>query len=147
MARPLRSFEPGGYYHVTARGNDDGPIFLDDLDRSRFVHLLSDVSRRFRLDIHVWCLMTSHYHLVVTSPAGVVSRPVQYLNSSHARAFNQRHGRRGHVFLQRFRASTIRDEGHLANTRDYVLDNPVRAGIVARREDWPWAGCAVGGAS
>jgi putative transposase len=147
MGRPLRWFEPGGSYHLTARGNDDGPIFLDDVDRDRFVRLLTEISRRFRLDVHVWCLMTNHYHLVVATRSGVVSRPVQLLNGGHARAFNQRHGRRGHVFLERFRASTIVDELHFDHTREYVLDNPIRAGIVARREDWPWAGCAVGGAS
>jgi REP element-mobilizing transposase RayT len=146
MGRPRRSFEPGGFYHLTAKGNNDGPIVIDDIDRSRYVRLLTQVSRRYGLDIHVWCLMTNHYHLVVQTRSGEVSRAIQQLNCAHARGFNLRHERTGHLFLAHFRATTILDELHYARAREYVLDNPVRAGIVPRREDWPWCG-AVGARS
>jgi putative transposase len=143
MARPLRSFVPGGYYHLTARGNNDGEIYLDDLDRTAFVRLLGRVSTRFLLDVLAWCLMTNHYHLIVRTASGEVSRALQYLNREHARRFNERHDRRGHLFEARFRATLLADESHLFNAIHYVLENPVRAGLAASPAAWPWAG-AVG---
>src|SRR5215203_1635969 len=100
MPRPPRSFEPGGFYHVTARGNNGRVIVTDDEDRTAFVTLLARIPVRFGINIHAWCLMTNHYHLVIETPSGQVSRAVQYLNSSHARRFNRRHGREGHSFAR-----------------------------------------------
>jgi len=87
--------------------------------------------------------MTNHYHLVVETSSGQVSQAVQYLNGAHARRFNRRHGREGHLFRARFRATLLEDERHLEAACAYVLLNPVRAGLVAAAEDWRWAG-AVG---
>jgi putative transposase len=143
MPRPLRSFEPGGFYHVTARGNNGRVIVTDDEDRTAFVNLLRRTAVRFGINLHAWCLMTNHYHLVIETPTGQVSRAVQYLNSAHARRFNRRHGREGHLFRARFRATVVVDERHLEAACAYVLLNPVRAGLTPRAEDWRWAG-AVG---
>jgi REP element-mobilizing transposase RayT len=146
MPRPLRSFEPGGFYHVTARGNNGCEIVVDDRDREAFVILLSRTAVRFGLDIHAWCLMTNHYHLVIETPSGEVSRAVQYLNGAHARRFNLRHDRTGHLFRARFRATVLEDERHLEAACAYVLLNPVRAGLTTRPGEWRWAG-AVGSAA
>jgi len=143
MPRPLRCFEPGGFYHLTARGNNGRDIVIDDDDRAAFVKLLARSAVRFRMHVHAWCLMTNHYHLVVETSSGQVSQAVQYLNGAHARRFNRRHGREGHLFRARFRATLLEDERHLEAACAYVLLNPVRAGLVAAPEDWRWAG-AVG---
>ena len=145
MPRPPRSFAPGGHYHLTACGNNDGAIVVDDVDRARFVRLLDRVSTRFLIDLYAWCLMTNHYHLVIATSLGSVSQALQYLNREYARGFNERHSRRGLLFESRFRATTLVDEQHRERAIEYVLANPVRAGIVAAPGDWPWAG-AVGAA-
>lgn len=149
MSRPDRCFVPGGYYHLTARGNNGRPIFLDDEDRSTFVRLLGRIAVRFALDVHAWCLMTNHYHLVVATRTGEISPAMQYLNGEYARAFNERHGRTGHLFRARFRASEIAEDEHLERACLYVVLNPVRAGVVSRPQHWPWSGPrgAVGVAS
>jgi REP element-mobilizing transposase RayT len=87
--------------------------------------------------------MTNHYHLVIESPDGRVSAAVQYLNGTYARRFNRRHGRDGHLFRARFRATVLEDQRHFESACAYVLVNPVRAGLVQTAEDWRWAG-AVG---
>jgi putative transposase len=143
VPRPLRSFEPGGFYHLTARGNDRRDIVLDDHDRTAFVVRLARTCVRFRIDVRAWCLMTNHYHLLVETPSGEVSRAIQYLNGTYAAYFNERHDRTGHLFSGRFRATILEDEQHLEAASAYVLLNPVRARLVPTAEDWRWAG-AVG---
>jgi REP element-mobilizing transposase RayT len=128
---------------VTARGNDRRDIFVDDHDRTQFVNRLARTAVRFRIHVQAWCLMTNHYHLVIETPSGEVSRPIQYLNGSYASYFNERHDRTGHLFGGRFRATALEDERHLEAACAYVLLNPVRAGLTACPEEWRWAG-AVG---
>ncbi len=142
MPYPLRSFTPGGVYQLTARGTNDEALLRCSLDGPDFVALLSRVASRFTLDVLAWCLMTTHYHLLVRTRSGDVSHAMQYLNREYARRFNLRHGRYGHLFLARFRTTVVSDDEHLWNTYAYVLDNPVRAGVAARSEDWPWCGAA-----
>lgn len=148
MPRALRSFVPGGFYHVTARGNGGGAIVVDDEDRAAFVRLLARMAVRFGIHIHAWCLMTNHYHLVLETPNGEVSAAIQLLNGAYARRFNERHDRAGHLFLGRFRASVLDGDDHLAAACSYVLLNPVRAGLVGSADEWRWAGAggAVGAA-
>ena len=141
MGRKLRSFEPGVPSHLTAHGVDDEPIFRCDLDRIRLLALLKDVARRAQLRVLAWCLMTTHYHLLVlaaTEPR--VSWAMQTLNSVYAREFNHRHFRRGHLFGERFTDTAVETELHFQAAVDYVLENPVRAGLVRRVEDWRWSG-------
>lgn len=140
MGRPLRSFEVGCYYHVWMRGNNRRDIYLDDADRRAFMRRLVRAVRRGRFRLHCWCLMTNHYHLVVEVRVLLLSPALQGLNSSYARAFNARHGRRDHLFGNRFGAKLIEDEEDLGRRIAYVLDNPVRAGLVGRYDQWPWSG-------
>lgn len=148
MTRPPRSFEPGGFYHVTARGNDGRAIVVDDEDRATFVRLLARAAVRFGVHVHAWCLMTNHYHLVLETPSGEISRMVQLLNGVYARRFNERHDRAGHLFRARFRATVLEGEDHMSAASRYVLLNPVRAGLVASPDEWRWSGIdgAVGAA-
>ena len=144
MPRRPRCFHPGAATHITARGVDQQPIFLSDLDRWTLLALLRRVTSQVRWHVHAWCLMTTHYHLLVVPTASTnVSRALQKLNSVYAREFNSRHGRRGHLFGQRFADAPIESDGHGENTIAYILDNPVRAGIVARYDDWNWSGLAT----
>jgi REP element-mobilizing transposase RayT len=147
MPRQPRSFRPGGFYHLTTRGNCGAPIAIDDWDRRMFVNLLARTAVRFGIHIRAWCLMTNHYHLVVEVPTGEVSRALQFLNGSYARHFNERHGRTGHVFGGRFRAALLESEEHFLSACCYVVLNPVRAGLVASAEEWRWAGSSAVGCS
>src|SRR5215470_1940783 len=98
MARVLRSSLPDGVFHVTSHGIGDAAIFVADVDRADFLHLLSMVAKRFRWKVHAYCLMGTHYHLVVETTATDLSEGMQRLNGRYAQLFNHRHRRRGHVF-------------------------------------------------
>ena len=126
MVRPLRIEKVGGWYHVTARGNEPKAIFRDDADRRHFLGIVAEMVRRFLLRLHCFVLMDNHYHLVLELREPNLSRAVQWLNVSYSVWFNRRHRRSGHLFQGRFKSVTVnRDEWGLALSR-YVHLNPVR---------------------
>ena len=140
MARLPRSELPDGAYHITSRGVDGAPIVADDLDRLFFVALVRGTVSAFEWACHAWCLMTNHFHLVVEAPRVRVSAGMKRINGLHAQRFNHRHARRGHLFQDRFASWVIDDDEYLHAVCEYVLANPVRAGLVGRVDEWPWAG-------
>jgi putative transposase len=139
VARPLRLCYEDARYHVIARSTSDGVLFRDDLDRGRFVAALDRTVERFGWICHAYCLMTTHYHLVVETPRPNLPRGVQQLNGRHASAFNERHGRTGHLFGSRYRSIVIEDARYLLAACRYVALNPVRSGICELPEEWPWS--------
>ena len=139
MARPLRIEFPGAVYHITARGNARQPIFLDDSDREFFLELVSSVVARFNWLCHAYCLMGNHYHLLIETPEGNLSRGMRQLNGVYTQLFNRRHKRVGHLFQGRYKALVVDKDAYLLSLCRYVVLNPVRVGLVQRPEEWPWS--------
>ena len=139
MARPLRLELAGLLYHVTSRGDRREAIYLDDEDRIGFLSLLGEVCHRFNWTIPAYCLMTNHYHLLVETPEGNLSRGMRQLNGVYTQRFNRRHGRVGHVFQGRYKAILVQRDNYLLELARYVVLNPVRADMVQDAADWPWS--------
>jgi putative transposase len=139
VSRLPRYVFPDGTYHVGTRGVDGTPIFRSDADRRLFLCLFADVVRRHNWLVHVFCLMTNHYHLVVDSLRDELSGGFHRLNGVYAQAFNRRYGRTGHLFGDRFWSGLIESDEALVETCRYVLANPVRAGLCAAPAEWPWS--------
>jgi putative transposase len=139
MARPLRIQAPGLTYHITTRGNGRADIFLDDGDRYRFVARLAHVLEALDADCHAYCLMSNHYHLVLTTHSANLSRLMQRLNGPYGQWWNRRHDRVGHLFQGRFHAQIIQSERYLLAACVYDVLNPVRAGMVESPDRWPWS--------
>jgi REP element-mobilizing transposase RayT len=139
MARQLRTLLPDGTYHVMGRGTGPSPIFGEDDDRTRFLRLLERVTRRCDWSFHALCLMETHYHLVFTSTREQLSRGMHALNGLYARRFNEKYGRWGHLFGDRFACRVVKDDRYLATLCRYVVLNPVRVGLCERAQDWPWS--------
>jgi REP element-mobilizing transposase RayT len=125
MARPLRVDVPGGWYHVTARGNERKAIFRDDQDRRRFLAGVSEMAERFGVRFHAYVLMDNHYHLLVETPHANLSPAMQWLGVSYSLSFNHRHRRVGHLFQGRFTAVLLEPTAAVEVSR-YVHLNPVR---------------------
>jgi REP element-mobilizing transposase RayT len=139
VPRPLRKLAPGGIYHVTARGNRKQRIFLADDDRALFLTLLARITVPLRWRFHAYCLMENHYHLVTETPEANLSAGLQMVNGRYAQAFNARYALTGHLFQGRFHSIAVESDGHLLELSRYLALNPVRAGLCARPEDWPWS--------
>lgn len=139
MARIPRSHLPDGTYHAYARGVDRCAIFRDDDDRRLLLRLVLNVVDRWSWRFHALCLMGNHYHLVFETTRRALSTGMHRLNGRYAEAFNTRYGRTGHLFGARFSCRVVEDEEHLERLCDYVVNNPVRAGLCARATDWPWS--------
>lgn len=141
MPRQQRIYVPGGIFHLTGLAVAEEPLFRTDLDRHDFLALVRGLSRRIDWQIVTWCLMSTHYHLLVALRRQThVSQILQRLNGTYAVAHNARYGRRGHLFGSRYGYTPVEDGEHLDATIPYILENPVRAGLVARVEDWRWSG-------
>ena len=144
VPRILRTTLPDGYFHITARGVAQRPIYLDDDDYRLFLALAGATVRRYDWDVSAFCLMPNHFHIVVETTQEALSHGVQWLDGVYARSFNACHNRWGHLFGGRFRSWVVESEEHLYAACRYILENPVRAGLCERPEDWPWSGSRWG---
>jgi REP element-mobilizing transposase RayT len=131
---------PDGTFHLGTRGVDGTAIFRADDDRRLFLRLFADVVQRHNWFVHVFCLMTNHYHLVVEALRDELSQGFHRLNGVYAQTFNRRYGRKGHLWGDRFWSGLIEDDEQFDAVCEYVLNNPVRAGICTQATDWPWSG-------
>lgn len=139
MARPLRVEYPGAVYHVTSCGNGGEDVFLEDGDRLVFLEILSKTADRYGWLCHAYCLMGNHYHLLLETPDANLSRGMRQLNGVYTQHVNRRLRRAGHLFQGRFKAILLEKENHLLDVSRYVVLNPLRAGMAATVDEWPWS--------
>ena len=100
------------FFHLTARATWGRVLFIGDDDREDFLMLLRRVARRYGWQCLAWCLMSNHYHLVLSTPKPNLGLGMRDLNGTYARRFNERHGRYGSVFAERYSDQVIRSEEH-----------------------------------
>jgi putative transposase len=139
MARPLRIEFPGALYHVTSRGDNKCTIFTNRLDRNRFLSIYSEICARLQWITYAWCLMGNHFHLVVETPEPNLSEGMRVLNGTYTQYVNHAHGRTGHLFQGRFHSILVDRNTYFLEVIRYVVLNPVRAGLVASPQEWPWS--------
>ena len=139
MSRVPRSSLSDGFFHVYCRGVAASVVFPSGDDRTEFFGLLGRCGRRYRWELHAACVLSTHYHLVLEARVAALSNDVHQLNWRYARYFNERYGRFGHVFAERFQARALEGEERVFDTCAYVLLNPVKARLCERVEEWPWS--------
>jgi len=139
MARPLRIEFAGALYHITARGDRQEDIFVTDTDRIAFLDILKQVVERFNWLVHAYCLMDNHYHLLIETPDGNLSKGMRQLNGVFTQTSNRNNNRVGHVFQGRYKAILVQKESYLLELSRYIVLNPVRARMVKLAKAWPWS--------
>lgn len=137
MARPLRIEYEGAFYHVTSRGNERKRIFWAKSDYHQFKSYLKDAQEKYGYYLHSYVLMTNHYHLLIETPQGNLSKVMQYINGSYTNFFNRRTRRSGHLFQGRYKAILLDVDSYLLQLSRYIHLNPVRAGLVEQPGDYP----------
>ncbi|MEM8619966.1 MAG: transposase [Actinomycetota bacterium] len=123
MPRPLRTDPEAGWHHVMNRGVNRQTIFFDDNCRVEFGQRLADIHEQFGIEIHAYCLMTNHYHLILHCPTGGLSAGMKQLGAVYARHVNDRVGRDGPLFRGRFNSRLIGDDRYLLTAVRYVHRN------------------------
>ena len=142
MARISRVVVPKYPHHITQRGVRSMSIFQTDADRQVYLQFLSEETKRFGVEILVWCLMTNHVHFIaVPKREDSLARAFGEGHRLYTRMINFTEGVRGYLFQGRF-SSCVLDERHLLAAAAYVELNPVRAGMVKRTWAYPWSSAA-----
>ena len=117
-------------------------LYRNDEDRYEFLRGLARVTAKFEWTCLAYCLMTSHYHLIVDVSDGALPPAMFALNLPYSLHFNRRYGLRGHVQFRRYGSRRIVDEDDLLGVFAYVANNPVEAGLCESPEEWPWSSYA-----
>ena len=139
MVRALRFIEPGLWHHVMNRGQNGREIFVDDEGRARFLLLLDDCASRWDVQTHAYCLMSTHYHVLVEDEGGRLDRAMKHIDSVYTQWFNRRYGRDGALMRGRYRSRVVQTERYVAEVVRYLHMNPVEAGMVERVGDYEWS--------
>lgn len=127
MARPLRIQFPGAFYHVTCRGNAKRSIFLDDVDRYKFIELLEDSLTTYDVTLHAFILMNNHFHLLVQTAKANLAEFMRRFNICYTGWFNYRHDIYGHLYQGRYKAFLIDADSYLLEVSRYIHLNIIRS--------------------
>jgi putative transposase len=144
MGRQLRIEYAGAIYHVMSRGDRRENIFLDDEDRRAFLKTLGEVCARAEWQVHAYCLMGNHFHLVVETPQPTLVAGMKWFLGTYTQRFNARHRMRGHLFAGRYKSLLVDDSDamYLRVVCDYVHLNPLRTGLIGEGmslADYAWS--------
>lgn len=139
MARPLRIEFEGAWYHVMNRGAGRKAIFRNDADRRYFLKLLQEISDRFAVEIHAFCLMDNHYHLMVHTPEGNLGRAMRHLNGLYTQHHNRKARQDGPLFRGRYKAILVEADAYWTQLSRYVHRNPLEAKAVRTLTAYPWS--------
>ena len=140
MARLPRLTLAGYPHHVIQRGNNRQPIFLAAADHTHFLALIDESARRYEVAVHAYVLMGNHFHLLATPHTDTcLPLMMQAVGRSYVRYFNQLQKRSGTLWEGRYRSTVIQAERYLLPCMAYLDLNPVRAGLAAQPQDYPWS--------
>lgn len=138
MARSPRIDFKGAWHHVMHRGARRSHIFLDDGHCAAFFARVAEAVDRFEIEVHAYSLMPNHYHLLVRTPRGNLSRAMRHVNAAYTQDMNAVHDWDGPLFRGRFRSELVRNEASLPFLLAYIHLNPLRAGLVTRLDSDCW---------
>ena len=126
MARLLRVEYKGGVYHVTVRSNSGTELYRSDRDREYWLYRLGESVKTHGVRVHLYCVMSNHFHLVVETPGGNLGRFMHALLTGYTVFFNRCHQTHGHVTQGRYGARLVAGDDYLLKLSRYVHLNPVK---------------------
>lgn len=139
MPRKARIQSRTNYYHVIVRGNNRDRIFVHAGQKKFYLNLLKKQNTDKLIDVAAYCLMDNHVHLIVKAEPDNLVKAMKSLNTTYAMNFNRHTEGIGHVFQDRYRSEAINDERYLLQVVRYIHNNPVKAKMVKRAEDYNWS--------
>ena len=139
MARPLRIEYPNAWYHVKNRGRRGENVFSDRKDYEMFLGVLQESFELFGCRVAAFCLLSNHYHVLLQTPLGNLSRVMRHVNGVYTQRYNQRQKVDGQLFRGRYKSVLVEEDSHLVELLRYIHRNPVRANICQSVSDYPWS--------
>lgn len=139
MGRRRRGDNDEGWFHVMNRGVDRQQVFFADSDRVDFERLLGVGHQRFGVEVHAYCLMTNHFHLLLRCPSGGLSSYMHDIGSAFTRHVNDRIGRDGPLFRGRFRSLPVDTDSYVRCAVRYIHRNPLEIPTVEHIDAYPWS--------
>lgn len=140
MPRRARHYVPGLPYHVVQRGNNREACFIEPENYQFYLELWQEVSKRYGVAVHAYCLMTNHIHILGTPErASSFSDTMKVVGSRYAQYINRKYRRTGTLWEGRHRASLVQSEKYFLTCSRYIELNPVRAGMVKHPEEYRWS--------
>ena len=139
MPRPLRVHVPGGFYHVTLRGNHRQTIFYRPAHRRILECIVREAIARFDASVHAYCWMTNHIHLLIRVGEPELGRIMLRIASRYARFVQARFDTTGHLFERRYHALLVDEDAYLITLLRYIHQNPLKAGIASSLASYPWS--------
>jgi putative transposase len=143
MPRRARVKSRSGIYHIMIRGANRQEIFHDDEDCSKFLDLLHIYKLKTEVEIYSWCLMSNHVHLLLKEGNEDVSATMKRIGVSYVSYYNWKYRTTGHLFQDRFKSENVESVRYLLTVVRYIHQNPLKAGMVKRVDEWRWSSCRL----
>lgn len=142
MARVPRSFYKTSYFHILVQGINKSFIFNTKEDMERYLYFILKYKRDYSINVVAYCIMNNHTHLLLeTSSIKELSAFMHRINTSYAVYYNKKHERVGYVFRDRYKSEGIYSEEYLYNCIHYIHNNPVKAKMCDKPEDYKFSSC------
>jgi putative transposase len=139
MSRPLRIEYSGAWYHVMNRGRRFEKIYSDRQDYQIFTELLKDASEMWKVKIAAYCLMPNHYHILIQTPEGNISRTMRHINGIYTQRYNRKHACDGQLFRGRYKSILVSGDSYLLQLVRYIHRNPIKVGLVDSLNQYEWS--------
>ncbi len=141
MPRPLRIEYPGAWYHVMNRGAGRKKIYQRQNHFICFLEILKEAFNKFQSEVHAYCLMDNHYHLLIHTPLGNLSHIMRHIDGVYTQRYNKIQKSDGPLFRGRYKAILVQKDNYLLQLSRYIHLNPIEAKIIDRPEDYHWSSC------
>ncbi|WP_090553955.1 REP-associated tyrosine transposase [Natronincola ferrireducens] len=139
MARRAREKSQTGIYHIMLRGIDKRNIFINDSDYEKFIEYIKKAKEKIEFTIYAYCLMTNHVHLLLKTESEEIGDVIRRITVGYAQYHNIKNGRTGHLFENRFKSEPVDTDDYFLIVLRYIHQNPIKAGMVERIEDYKWS--------
>ncbi|MBB2482291.1 transposase [Bacillus sp. APMAM] len=141
MPRKGRVISNTGIYHIIWRGANRQEIFHDEEDWIKFLDILKKYKMKCELSVYAWCLMHNHVHLLIKEGNESISVTMKRIGVSYVAYYNWKYRTTGHLFQGRFISEVVENNRYFLTVVRYIHQNPVKAGIVNKVDEWRWSSC------
>ncbi len=140
MPRKPRNNIKTPFIHVMTQGINKSYIFNEDRDIKYYISTMYNIKEKYSIKIIAYCIMNNHAHILIeTNDVDNLSKYMQCLNTKYAVYYNKKYKRIGYVFRDRYRSEEILSENHLNNCIQYIYNNPIKAKICKKAEEYPYS--------